>query len=423
MQYRLRDGVYLVTGALRGAILDTRTENVYSVNEQAVAALQHKVSNVPYWQQLVTLGLVEDAISPGKLCLPETVSPKPSFVWFEITEDCNERCIHCYAGCSEPETKVLPKLTHQDWLRLVREAYEAGFRRCQFIGGEPFKYRGPKGETVLDLAEYAVQLGFEMVELYTNALLISKPTTIIRVKALGLHVATSLYSSDPAVHDAVTRVKGSHVRTVQSLRLLQEAGVQTRVGIVVMRQNEHTVKETVAQAKSLGANTKRPDILRPTGRGNDDALLPSNAAFLEYAAQTSPNFKARTALLLHNRSGNACLQGKLAVTPSGEVYPCVFARDQILGDVSAGDSLLSIVEAGQIKLVWGSSKDTVLVCKDCEYRYVCNDCRPLAYAAANELVPFTTAPPPRCGYNPYTGKWGNGFWKVLAAAELPQYVD
>ncbi|MCX6783457.1 MAG: radical SAM protein [candidate division WWE3 bacterium] len=409
MQYRLRDGVYLVTGALRGAILDTGTEKVYSVNEQAVATLQYQVANEAYWLQLVSLDLAEVTEAARVNFLPEVVATRPEFVWFEITEDCNERCIHCYAGCSDPKTKALPKLTHLDWLRLVREAYEVGFRRCQFIGGEPFNYKGPKGETVLDLAEYAVQLGFEMVELFTNALLISKPATIARVKDLRLHVATSLYSSDPSVHDGITRIKGSQARTVQSLHLLHKAGVQTRVGIVVMRQNEHTIKETVALAKSLGASTKRPDILRPTGRGDDKSLLPSKTTFLEYAAQTSPNFKARSAILLHNRSGNACLQGKLAVTPSGEVYPCVFARDQVLGDVSAEGSLQEITNADQTRLVWESTKDSVLVCKDCEYRYVCNDCRPLAYAAANEQASFISAPPPRCGYNPYTGTWRGEF--------------
>jgi len=34
-QYRLKDGVYLVKGASQGAILDTNTGLVYSVNEQA----------------------------------------------------------------------------------------------------------------------------------------------------------------------------------------------------------------------------------------------------------------------------------------------------------------------------------------------------------------------------------------------------
>ena len=42
-----------------------------------------------------------------------------------------------------------------------------------------------------------------------------------------------------------------------------------------------------------------------------------------------------------------------------------------------------------------------MVCKDCEFRYCCHDCRPLAEGVAgNKKAKY-----PRCCYNPYDGEW------------------
>ena len=56
--------------------------------------------------------------------------------------------------------------------------------------------------------------------------------------------------------------------------------------------------------------------------------------------------------------------------------------------------------------------DNVLICRDCEYRYACFDCRPLAKASAGETAEYLSAPPARCTYNPYTGQWAQGVWKL-----------
>jgi hypothetical protein len=62
--------------------------------------------------------------------------------------------------------------------------------------------------------------------------------------------------------------------------------------------------------------------------------------------------------------------------------------------------------------MWSATKDQVMVCRDCEYRYVCFDCRPLSEAAAAGRADYLHAPYPRCTYNPYTGEWSEGLWHV-----------
>ena len=66
------------------------------------------------------------------------------------------------------------------------------------------------------------------------------------------------------------------------------------------------------------------------------------------------------------------------------------------------DKLLKIVDSSKFKKLWGLKKDKIHVCMDCEYRYACTDCR--AFIEDPEDI---LSKPLKCGYNPYTGKWGN----------------
>jgi MoaA/NifB/PqqE/SkfB family radical SAM enzyme len=66
----------------------------------------------------------------------------------------------------------------------------------------------------------------------------------------------------------------------------------------------------------------------------------------------------------------------------------------------------------KLETVWRSTKDNVLVCQDCEYKYACFDCRPLSEGANQGRGEYLSAPYPRCTYNPYSGEWAKGVWRV-----------
>jgi len=113
----------------------------------------------------------------------------------------------------------------------------------------------------------------------------------------------------------------------------------------------------------------------------------------------------------HYCCNHSCLAGQLAIAADGSVLPCVFARQEVLGDVGPDGELESIVAAKQTQTVWRATKDKVLVCADCEYRYVCFDCR-ITTDRSDGAVPFLAAPNNRCAYNPYVGRWGQGRWRL-----------
>ncbi len=94
---------------------------------------------------------------------------------------------------------------------------------------------------------------------------------------------------------------------------------------------------------------------------------------------------------------NSCWRFKVAVTKNLEVKPCIYS-EIVIGQL--GEESLSTLLA-KFKNYWNLSKDKVEVCKDCELKYICFDCRELAYRKSKTLSGTNL----NCCYNPYTGEW------------------
>jgi radical SAM protein with 4Fe4S-binding SPASM domain len=100
---------------------------------------------------------------------------------------------------------------------------------------------------------------------------------------------------------------------------------------------------------------------------------------------------------LFNRRYNSCWGLKFAVDSNYKVKPCIYS-EIIITDFRR-TPVHKILE--ELKPYWQLTKDKVQICKDCELRHVCFDCREIAGRMGCHL----TASNPYCGYNPYTGVW------------------
>ena len=113
-----------------------------------------------------------------------------------------------------------------------------------------------------------------------------------------------------------------------------------------------------------------------------------------------PNFKTNRISFNKANYQNTCWYGKCVISTNGDVYPCEFERNILYGNIRE-NSINNIIQSNIVKKCWYFSFDKVRFCKDCEFRFACKDCRPLAYAEKGNL----TQKNPRCKYNPYTGIW------------------
>jgi len=99
-----------------------------------------------------------------------------------------------------------------------------------------------------------------------------------------------------------------------------------------------------------------------------------------------------------NKICNTCWGHKIAITKDGKLRPCIFSNI-IIADIEEIDKIETIEK---IKSYWFITKDRVERCKECEFRYVCFDCREIAQRKNNGNL---FASNPHCNYNPFTGQW------------------
>lgn len=107
-----------------------------------------------------------------------------------------------------------------------------------------------------------------------------------------------------------------------------------------------------------------------------------------------PNLRLYTESLHHN----TCLNRKISIDAEGNIKNCPSMKD-CYGNIK-DTTLKEAIEKQGFKKYWNIKKDDIAVCKDCEFRNICTDCR--AYLENPEEM---YSKPLKCGYNPYACEW------------------
>lgn len=109
-------------------------------------------------------------------------------------------------------------------------------------------------------------------------------------------------------------------------------------------------------------------------------------------------FRAYTETFTEARVRNSCLNGKVSIDRRGNIKNCPSLKESF-GNVYE-TTIVDAIKHQQFTKNWYITKDQIEICKDCEFRYVCTDCR--AYIENPENI---YSKPIKCGYDPYTCKW------------------
>ncbi len=172
---------------------------------------------------------------------------------------------------------------------------------------------------------------------------------------------------------------------------------------VIMKYNYKGISDIQNYTYELTGVIGKVDIIRDIGFSKKH-IFQKELYELHDRVKTSAKFMpVNKEKLLRNYSGNSCWQGKINITCDGNVGPCIMQNRFINNEYNVREHKLSnILSDYVIPEFWILSKDYIDVCKDCEYRYVCNDCRPMNIGGNNKYSKGKF-----CKYNPYIGKWEN----------------
>ncbi len=334
----LRDGAQLeLTGTLREALLAGRL-----LQEPDVVPLARLN---PVMKRLVNAIVDADSLPLTRHLVLRGAGWTRLFI--ELTGQCNEKCAHCYAG-SSPDVKE--HLDEATVLKALDEAYDLGFSSVQLTGGDPLL-----SKSCVPAARHARDLGYSNIELYTNGLALTGQL-FQELRDLEVSFAFSLYGQDPLVHDTVTGVPGSHRLTLDAIRRTGQSELAVRVGIVDTATPGFDLDATRALAHSVGVPETQihADVERSVGRGD---FRPTPAV----GSAVSPG-------MVSSFSGTA------AITYDGNIYPCIFSRDLLLGSVYGDGLAAALKDETPISVDTSSLAEAAmswsdrLTCRKCQFR-------------------------------------------------------
>ncbi len=264
---------------------------------------------------------------------------------------------------------------------------ESGFKKCQIVGGEPFVHKN-----IWEIIYFAHSLKFSELEIFTN-LIIPNFDDLKKLKSLNIKIASTLLGNESKVHDLCTRTTGSFNKLLNNLREIKKLEIDYKIGVIKMRQNESSmdkIKDLLLNEGLIDSEDEfNPDVIRQSGRGVNNNLLPKAPTTYEPYLTINPQY------FHYSRIYHPCWRGELAISADGNVFPCVFTRKMSLGNIKS--KRLSDIVFEQKETTWKINLDKIEKCKDCEFRYACMDCRALSIGNGLGLY----GAPIRCNYDPY----------------------
>ena len=181
-------------------------------------------------------GTVEpsDALRYGRLSssLPSHLlqfssDKRPVVVW-NVTRQCNLKCVHCYAHAKDESFEN--ELSFEEGKTLIDDLAGFGVPVLLFSGGEPLVRKD-----LPDLAAYAVEKGMRAV-ISTNGTLITKKMART-LKEIGLsYVGISLDGME-TINDRFRGVRGAFDKAMQGIRNSQEAGIKVGLRFTINKAN------------------------------------------------------------------------------------------------------------------------------------------------------------------------------------------
>jgi MoaA/NifB/PqqE/SkfB family radical SAM enzyme len=174
----------------------------------------------------------------------------PEWVNINVTENCNSRCITCYAW----KNKSVDELTTEEIKDALHQLSEIGVRNVIFIGGEPL-LRSDIG----DLIKEATLLGFETRMLVTNGLLLEAKAKELLESGLT-HLSVSI-DGFGHTNDIIRGVPRSYEKSIKGIKAVQklkkEKGLSVHVTIlttILLNQNVDDIPKLIEVSRSLGVH-------------------------------------------------------------------------------------------------------------------------------------------------------------------------
>ena len=324
----------------------------------------------------------------------QTTAPTPLALVAELTHRCPLHCVYC----SNPLelTKRESELPTETWVRLFKEAVEAGILQVDFTGGQPLAR-----PDIVELVRAARQAGL-YASLITSGLPLDEPKLAALVGAGLDHFQLSFQGATEETGREISNTT-SHPQKLRVLQWLEKHRIGVTLNFVIHRQNIHELEEMLLLVEEHQPGCVEFASVQYYGWGfaNREALLPTRRQ-LEYCVETlrqaEERLQGRTRVVFvvpdyYAKYPKPCIGGwgrkLMLVSPNGNVLPC-HAANVIPGmkfDNVKDKSLREIWETSTAFQKFRGEDWMQEPCKSCDRRHLdFGGCRCQAFLLAGDAA-------------------------------------
>ena len=196
------------------------------------------------------------AVRPAEAGLWTKIRPRLGRLDIELTERCNNNCLHCCINLPADDSTAAAKELSTDELKgIIRQAADLGALSIRFTGGEPLLR-----DDFEELYLFTRRLGLRVM-IFTNATLITPPLADLLARVPPLEkVEITVYGMHQSSYEAATRVPGSFTAFRRGVDLLLERRVPFIVKGALLPSNKNEVAEFEAWAATIPGMDKPPSF-------------------------------------------------------------------------------------------------------------------------------------------------------------------
>lgn len=329
----------------------------------------------------------------------------PIWCSWDLTLNCNCRCIHC---CADSGSTAMSELTTEDACRIADEIGRNGVLWVELQGGEP-TLRHDLFAVIARLKRHGVA-----VRLLTNGAGPSDQTWVVALRSvLDQEVDSVQVSLDGACAEINDRIRGPGAFTMacKALENLTAQGIMTQVSTVLLSENLEVLSELYQLLVSIGGirswnlaglmqvgravHVPLPDPrevmvkiveLKELERQSRGPVIAGSVGSM----LSVPEYcEAMTRVSTNLAPTYRCDLGdfRLSIAANGDVYPCSFLTfpEFRLGNLCE-ESLPSIWHGSRLRQIKEDRDRASSACLLCPFTWCTGDCPAVAYARGDGLV-------------------------------------
>jgi radical SAM protein with 4Fe4S-binding SPASM domain len=263
--------------------------------------------------------------------------PHLTSLQIELSSRCNERCVHCYIPHENKNSDIEPALFYD----ILDQCREMGLLSITLSGGEPLQH-----PYFLDFLRRAKGNDLS-INVLSNLTLLNDEIVAEMKKNRLSSVQVSLYSMKPEIHDSITKLPGSFIKTRDAILKLIENDIPLQISCPVMKQNKNCSVDVLNWGQSHKIRTIIDYIMmarydHSTGNLDNRLSLDEAGCVINDIINNDCDYqdevvKADFTKIDARDTGNDIVCGvcvsSICMIANGNVYPCAGWQDYICGNV------------------------------------------------------------------------------------------